>query len=131
MAELDNAVIESYTKIVLEDYQRRIDDLKDEITMEQENLEYIESSMKNYSLETPSDYPDAINDVEDKKKLIIFFNDQIGLWGLRTYAPGLFHNKSNIPFLCVKEKLVCPQWYIDKYYPSLDDVPIFRQFSSV
>jgi hypothetical protein len=121
--------MEIYTQIILEDYQEKIKSLTNEIATEQELLENLKSTMNGYSLETPIDLPDAINDVDDRKKIIIFFNDQIGLWGMRTYAPGLFTNKTNIPFLCIQEKLECPQWYLDKYFPTLKWADFFNQSS--
>lgn len=118
MTEKVTTAIDIYTQIIKEDFQERIQSLTEEIAAKQERLENLKSTMNDYSLETPIvDRPDAINDVDDRKKIIIFFNDEIGLWGMRTYAPGLFSDKTNIPYLCIQESLQCPQWYLDKYFP--------------
>ncbi len=101
--------------------------ISNEIVEKQKKLENLQTRLRENSLETPSNSPNPINDVDERKKLILFFLSNIDEATFGRYVVGLFTDKSNTPWLCMTHRLKCPQWFLDKYYPDLGNDPILAK----
>ena len=63
------------------------------------------------------DGPESITDLEDRKRLIEYFYQNLGRTVFRkdVVECGIFWSFKNIPFFCEFNRIECPSWFLEKY----------------
>jgi hypothetical protein len=97
--------------------ENEIENVKKNIEKKTMQLEHLKSLLDENLAHRPIDNPSgrAINDLEEREALLIYFTVSLGLKELDKVTKGLFWDYSNVFFICDMYGLDCPQWFIDKY----------------
>lgn len=95
----------------------RIRDKKEEIAELTLRVASLEAELRDdvdYARRPLDNNGNAINDINDREKLLKFFHENTTL-AYRTEALCIFWSYKNVLSMCREYKVDCPQWFVDKY----------------